>query len=222
MSPARLRMLSEPQVRRVLSAGGMLVESGGAWRAYRSHDARHSPAGGVSPLIAGRLRTEGAVSGHPQKPGRFLASALQAIPHEVVPPPSGLLEGRISQKPRSLFELIVAGLASNPGELARLKAATGRFLADMGQVSRRPPPRGSCTPQGASSGLDAALARLSRLEAAIGRDRFRHLESLLVHSATAGTFARDAQLSPPEACEVARAALNALVSAYDLALKAPR
>lgn len=141
MSPARLRMLSEPQVRRVLSAGGMLVESGGAWRAYRSHDARHSPAGGVSPLIAGRLRTEGAVSGHPQKPGRFLASALQAIPHEVVPPPSGLLEGRISQKPRSLFELIVAGLASNPGELARLKAATGRFLADMGQVSRRPPPK---------------------------------------------------------------------------------
>lgn len=215
MSPARLRMLSEPQVRRVLSAGGMLVESGGAWRAYRSHDARHSPAGGVSPLIAGRLRTEGAVSGHPQKPGRFLASALQAIPHEVVPPPSGLLEGRISQKPRSLFELIVAGLASNPGELARLKAATGRFLADMGQVSRRPP-------QGASSGLDAALARLSRLEAAIGRDRFRHLESLLVHSATAGTFARDERLSPPEACEVARAALNALVSAYDLALKAPR
>lgn len=63
MSPARLRMLSEPQVRRVLSAGGMLVESGGAWRAYRSHDARHSPAGGVSPLIAGRLRT----AGHPPR-----------------------------------------------------------------------------------------------------------------------------------------------------------
>lgn len=221
MSPARLRMLSEPQVRRVLAAGGMLVESGGAWRAYRSQDARHSPAGGVSPLIAGRLRTEGAVSVHPQKPDRFLASAPQVVPHDVIPPTSGLLEGRVFQKPRSLFELIVAGLASNPGEVARLKAATGRFLADMGQVSRRPPQRGSRPPHGACSGLGAALARLGRLEAAIGRDRFRHLESLLVHSATASTFARDERLSPPEAYEVARAALNALVSAYDLAIKAP-
>lgn len=222
MSPARLRMLSEPQLRRVLVAGGMLVESGGQWRAYRSQDARHSAAGGVSPLVAARLRSEGVVTPHPQKPGRFLASALQAAPRGILPPPAGLLQGRPSHKPRSLAGLITAALASEPSELSRLKAATGRFLADMGQVSRRPLPRGSRAPQAASGGLDAALARLGRLEAAIGRDQFRHLEYLLAHSATAAAFARDTGLSASEANEAARAALEALVKAYDLAIRPQR
>lgn len=215
MSPARLRMLSEPQLRRVMAAGGMLVESGGQWRAYRSQDARHSAAGGVSPLVAARLRSEGVVTPHPQKPGRFLASALQAAPRGILQPPAGLVQGRPSQKPRSLAGLITAALASEPGELSRLKAATGRFLADMGQVSRRPP-------QAASGGLDAALARLGRLEAAIGRYQFRHLEYLLAHSATAAAFARDTGLSASEANEAARAALEALVKAYDLAIRPQR
>ncbi|MBA4226763.1 MAG: hypothetical protein C0456_09030 [Hyphomonas sp.] len=220
MSRARLRALSETQVRRVLAAGGMLVESGGQWRAYRCQDARMSAAGCISPLIAGRLKAEGAVHADPQKPRRWLAIQPLAPSGAAIPPPVRLLEGRRGQKPVSLFDTITADLISKPGELARLRAASQRFLVDMHQASTRPSKLGERRPP--SMGPEAALSRLAALEAVIGLDRFRQLESLLVRSDTAKAFAREAGLEEPGAYKAALAALMALIEAYDLAIKAPR
>lgn len=220
MSRARLRALSETQVRRVLAAGGMLVESGGQWRAYRSQDARMSAAGCISPLIAGRLQAEGAVHADLQRPRRFLAVPRLAPPRAAVPPPARLLEGKRGPKPVSLFDTITADLISKPGELARLRAASQRFLVDMHQASTRPPKLSERRPPGA--GPEVALSRLATLEAAIGLDRFRQLESLLVNSDTAKAFAREAGLEEPKAYQAALTALMALIEAYDLAIRAPR
>ncbi|MGE6698076.1 hypothetical protein ACQKH5_10325 [Hyphomonas sp. NPDC076900] len=221
MSRARLRALSETQVRRVLAAGGMLIESGGQWLAYRSQDARLSAAGSLSPLIAGRLQAEGVVHADPQKPRRFLAIQRRAPAHAAISPPARLLEGaRSAQKPVSLFETIMADFISKPGDLARLKAASQRFLADTRQASARPSRPGERRPPGA--GPETALSRLTALEAAIGLDRFRQLESLLVHPGTAKAFAREAGLAEAEAYKTALSALMALTEAYDLAVRAAR
>lgn len=220
MSRTRLRALSETQVRRVLAAGGMLVESGGLWRAYRSQDARLSAAGSLSPLIAGRLKAEGAVRADPQKPRRWLAIQPLAPSGAAIPPPIRLLEGRRGQKPVSLFDTIIADLISKPGELARLRAASQRFLVDMHQASTRLSKLSERRPPG--MGPEAALSRLAALEAAIGLEKFRQLENLLVSSASAKTFARETGLEEPRAYKVALAALMALIEAYDLSIKPPR
>lgn len=220
MSRARLRVLSETQVRRVLAAGGMLIESGGQWLAYRSQDARLSAAGSLSPLIAGRLQAEGAVHANPRKPGRFLANQQRAPARAAISPPARLLEGGRGQKPVSLFDTIAADLISKPGDLARLKAASQRFLADMRQASARPARLGERRPLGAEP--EKALSRLTALEAAIGPDRFRQLESLLVHSGTAKVFAREAGLAEAEAYKTALSALMALIEAYNLAVRVAR
>lgn len=220
MSRARLRALSETQVRRVLGAGGMLIESGGQWRAYRSQDARLSAAGSLSPLIAGRLQDEGAVHADPQRPWRFLAIERLAPARAAIPPPARLLEGGRRQKPVSLFDTIMADFISKPADLARLKAASQRFQVDMRQASAAPARPGERRPPGA--GPETALSRLTALQAAIGLDRFRQLESLLIHSGTVKAFAREAGLAEAEACKTALSALMALIAAYDLAVTAAR
>lgn len=220
MSRARLRALSETQVRRVLAAGGMLIESGGQWLAYRSQDARLSAAGSLSPLIAGRLQAEGAILADPQKPRRFHALQRLAPARTAIPPPARLLEGAPSQKPVSLLDTIAADLISKPGDLVRLKAASQRFLADMRQASARPARLGERRPPGA--GPEKALSRLTALEAAIGLDRFRQLESLLVHSGSAKAFAREAGLAEAEVYKTALSTLMALIEAYNLAVRVAR
>lgn len=220
MSRAKLRALSETQVRRVLAAGGMLIESGGQWLAYRSQDARLSAAGSLSPLIAGRLKAEGAVHADPQRPHRLLPLQRFAPARAAIPPPVRLLEGGRGQKPVSLFDTIAADLISKPGDLARLKAASQRFLTDMRQASARSGRPGDRRPAG--TGPEAALSRLTGLQATIGLDRFRQLESLLVHSGTARAFAREAGLAEAEAYKAALSALTALIEAYDLAVRAAR
>lgn len=216
MSRARLRILSEAQVCRVLAAGGMLVESGGQWRAYRGQDARLSPAGCISPLIAERLQSEGALRGDPQKPRRFLASRLKATSPAASPPPSRLLETGRSKPPPALIDAIMADCFSKPGDLARLRAATQRFLGDIRLVSA---PLSSRADQG--RGARAARSRLATLENDIGLKTFRQLEQLLVNPGSAKAFARELALQEAEAYTVAVSALGVLVEAYDLAIKAP-
>lgn len=216
MSRARLRILSETQVCRVLAAGGMLVESGGRWRAYRGQDARLSPAGCISPLIAERLQSEGVLRGDPQKPRRFLASRPNAVSPAASPPPSRLLETRQSKQPPALIDAIMADRFSKPGDLARIRAATQRFLGDIQAVSA---PLSLRVGQG--RGAHAARSRLATLENVIGLKTFRQLEQLLVSRGSAKAFARELALQEAEAYTVASSALGALVKAYDLAIQAP-
>lgn len=204
MSDRHLRRLSEAQVRKVLAAGGMLVDAGGYWRAHRSRDARMKAAGQITRLIAERLQNEGAVHPDTERPDRLIAGLSVSPPRqEIIPPPAKLMmSGRCGKQP-SLSALLARNPVSDPAETIRLKAAGQRFLADVRLA-------------GCSADPSAALGRLATLEAAIGIGIFRQLESLLVDALSLAGFVREHGLREPEAPATATNALRALARAYDL------
>lgn len=223
MTREHLRALSEAQVRRVIACGGMLVETGGQWRAHRSHDARRKAAGSITPLIANRLRSEGAVLPDPEKPGRLIAGrASLPPPPSNLPVPAPLLQTGHFRRPASLFAGIVRDAACDLGEMTRLKAAAQRFLADIALAAANPKMALRQAPRAPRADPAAALCRLTALEAAIGLRIFRQLESLLVDGASPAVFARETGRTMPEAPAAAIAALRALARAYDLGITPPR
>ncbi len=217
MSPARLRLFNEGQVRRVLASGGMLVETDGQWRAYRTHDARRGPAGRTTPLIVNRLRAERAVLVDPERPGRLIAGCVTAPPVTSIPPPARLMRTTTWRPPVSLLAELTRELPETSAEVTRLKAAAQRFRADMDIAGALP----SAARPGQSA-VAAAVSRLAALEAGLSLQVFRQLESLIVDVASASAFARQFSFTGPEGRATALAALRSLAAAYDLALKPPR
>lgn len=215
MSGGRVRSLDEAQVRRVLASGGILVEAGGEWRVHRSADARLRAAGRITPLIANRLRSLAVVHPDPDRPGRWLATRPLAAPApEAVPLPAWLSPARRHVQPVSLLAAILGSPDSDPGERVRLKAAAQRFLADITLAGS------AVAPSRMAPGKhpQAALERLSALEASIGLETFRQLESLIAGRAGASHFAKDYGYGSTETASAgALEALRMLARAYDLA-----
>lgn len=222
MNGVQLRLLTEPQVRRVLAGGGMLVEAGGQWCAHRDHDARRKAAGRITPLIVNRLKAEGIVFADPARPSRLISDA-SPLPAERdrVPPPARLLLAGKPHRPVSLFTELAATASVHPGEMTRLKASARRFLADINQAAVRQPPRRAAG-QPASTGSQAAMTRLAVLEKEIGLGMVRQLECLLVDAAPSAAFAQRSGCGVAEAPAAALAALRTLARAYDLAIRGPQ
>lgn len=219
MRPERLRLLNEGQVRRVLASGGMLVETAGQWRAYRTHDARKGPAGRTTPLIVNRLRAENAVRVDPERPARLIAGCL-APPRAVsVPPPAGLLLASPLPPPVSLLAELERDCSQGSAEVTRLKAAAQRFRADIHLAGAGS--SSSATRPGQSSPA-IAITRLAALEAALSLPVFRQLESLIVDNASVAAFARQFGCSEAAGKAAALEALRSLAIAYNLAPRPPR
>jgi hypothetical protein len=187
MKPARLRLLNEGQVRRVLAAGGMLAETGGQWRAYRTHDARRGPAGRTTPLIVNRLRDENAVRVDPERPGRLIAGSVTAPPVTNVQPPAYIMRASPLRPPGPLIADLAREMRDDPAEWVRLQAAANRFCAEMVLASALP---GASSARVGQPSASVAVSRLAALEASLGLSVFRMLESLIMDTAPAAAFAR--------------------------------
>lgn len=204
MSRLVLRQLSEAQARRVVCAGGMLVEGAGRWKVYRGRDARMKPAGWIPPRICHRLESEGVVRPDTARPERRVSAECETSrsPRPVTPQ---LRCGSVRPSPAgsSLFAALVSDPAAAPDVRIRYKAAGHRFLVDLRQAA------------GASPA--AANARLAALERAISLQTVRLLEALIGETLSMSAFARSAGCGEGEAAGMARSALASLARAYDLA-----
>lgn len=230
-----LRPLSETEVHRLLRGGGMLVQAGALWQAYRRRDARCRPAGCVPPRIAARLKADGTIAEMRDVPGRWTGTAAARAEPALPGPPAHLLAmaaERPKRVPLALALLTDAGLT--PLEASRLKAAGQRFLADLEQAAT--PQRITMrwdgmpmakTPRFGGLGLmqdeaAAALSRLRAVEQSIGVDGFRRAEALLADRASRRSFALLCDCPVKQAGAVGLGCLRALVKAYALDVKAPR
>lgn len=209
-----LRQLNEGQVRHVLAAGGMLVETAGQWRAHRNRDARMKPAGWTTQLIASRLQSERAVIADPERPVRLIAASTALLPQQpVMAPPAALLQTGIHRRSDALLAELTRDPAFNAFEMTRLKAAARRFQADINQAAAR---------QSAGPAPDAAVSRLAVLEKGVGLQTFRRLEALIVDAVSLSGFARHSACREADAPDIALAVLRSLANAYDLTLKPAR
>lgn len=233
MQKRRFPLFSEERLARVMRKGGMLVNSGGCWRVYRSKDKRSACVGHVLPTLAERMQGEGMIEPSSKRPDRYVWSGnANEIDKSwcIIPRPQIDAPMRQNRPRRSLLKRALE-VEENPAAHVRLAAAANRYIGDV-ELAAKPqsltmnwdnvrvdggPASGSKGGFNGHSG--AAQIRLSKLLAVLGKQKLAILDMMLLEGASCAALSRDLDVTTEEAARQAHLTLSSLAAAYDLNIR---
>ncbi len=233
MQKRRFPLFSEERLVRVMRKGGMLIQSGGCWRVYRSKDKRCACVGHVLPTLAERMQGEGAIAPCSKKPERYVWTGSANEDDKswrMIPRPQIDAPMRQKRPRRSLLKRALEA-EENPAAHVRLAAAANRYIGDV-ELAAKPqsltmnwenvrvdggPVAGGRGGFGGRAG--AAQIRLSKLTAVLGKQKLTMLDMMLLQGASCAALSRHLDVSTEEAARLAHLALSSLAAAYDLNIR---